>query len=323
MGPLTRTIGSVDQTPTMPPPPTRERCYRHPAVETGVHCTRCGRPICPDCMIPAPVGHQCPECVAEARREYRRGPGRQIAVANVKATTVTKLLLIAIGIGYVWELVVAGGPGSLFEGPSGPALIDAGALVPVRLDGSGGLVGGEWWRLLSSIFLHAGLIHLGLNAYVLWIFGVEIECQIGRLSTLAVFLVTGVFAGATSYAFADGYAIAVGASGAIFGLVGAFIAYNYLRRHNVMAQARLRGALTMLVINLVIGFSIPAIDWRAHLGGLVAGLVAGFAVDPSRPVALRRMFAVAGLVALLLAAVALVAFRTAQINADPTILLRT
>jgi membrane associated rhomboid family serine protease len=275
-------------------------------------------------MIPAPVGHQCPECVAEARREYRRGPGRQIAAANLRATPVTKILLIAMAIGYLWELVIAGGPGSLFNGPGSEALIDAGALVPFSggtfAEPTGGIVGGQWWRLLSSMFLHAGLIHLGLNAYVLWIFGVEIERQIGRLSTLAVFLVTGVFAGATSYAFAGSFAIAVGASGAIFGLVGAFIAYNYLRRHHVMAQARLRGALTMLVINLVIGFSIPAIDWRAHLGGLVAGLVAGFAVDPSRPASIRRVFAVGGLVALLVAAVALVAFRSAQIEANPAIL---
>jgi membrane associated rhomboid family serine protease len=275
-------------------------------------------------MIPAPVGHQCPECVAETRLEYRRGPGRQIAVANVKSTSVTKLLLIAIAIGYVWELVIAGGPGSLFEGPSGQALIEAGALVPYS-GGTfdqpiGGIVGGEWWRLLSSVFLHAGLIHLALNSYVLWIFGNAIERDIGRVSTLAVFLVTGVFAGATSFAFASGFTIAVGASGAIFGLVGAFVAYNYLRRHHVMAQARLRSALSMLLINLVIGFSIPAIDWRAHLGGLVAGLVAGFAVDPSRPAAIRRVAATAGLVALVVAAVALVAFRTAQINENPAIL---
>ena len=278
-------------------------------------------------MIPAPVGHQCPECVAEARREYRQGPGRQVAAANLKATPVTKILLIAMGIGYVWELIVAGGPGSLFEGPGGIHLIDAGALVPVGLgpqafDFTSGVVGGQWWRLVSSIFLHAGLIHLALNSYVLWIFGNEIEPQIGRLETLAVFLVTGVFAGAASFAFSTGFTIAVGASGAIFGLVGAFIAYNYLRRQHVMAQARLRGALSMLVINLIIGFSIPLIDWRAHVGGLVAGLVAGYAVDPSRPPALRRVYATVGLLALLAAAVALVLFRTAQINADPTILLR-
>ena len=246
-------------------------------------------------MIPAPVGHQCPECVAEARREYRQGPGRQVAVANLKSTHVTKILLIAMAIGYLWELVVAGGPGSLFDGPGGRALIDAGALVSatgVAVDHfTGGIVGGEWWRLLSSMFLHAGLIHLGLNSYVLWIFGNEIERDIGRLTTLAVFLVTGVFAGAASFAFSPGFVVAVGASGAIFGLVGAFIAYNYLRRHHVMAQARLRSAVGMLVINLIIGFSIPAIDWRAHLGGVVAGLIAGFAVDPSRPVALRRVYA--------------------------------
>jgi membrane associated rhomboid family serine protease len=276
-------------------------------------------------MIPAPVGHQCPECVAEARREYRQGPGRQVAVANLKATPVTKILLIAMAIGYLWELAVAGGPGSLFGGPGLRDLIDAGALVPVTggtaLHPVGGIVGGEWWRLLSSIFLHAGLIHLALNSYVLWIFGVEIERQIGRLFTLAVFLVTGVFAGATSFAFAPGFIVGVGASGAIFGLVGAFVAYNYLRRHHVMAQARLRGALSMLLINLVIGFSIPGIDWRAHVGGLVAGLVAGFAVDPSRPAALRRTFAAVGLIALLVGAVALVIFRTAQINANPSILL--
>jgi membrane associated rhomboid family serine protease len=279
-------------------------------------------------MIPAPVGHQCPECVAEARREYRRGPGRQVAAANLKATPVTKLLLLAMGVGYLWELVVAGGPGSLFEGPNSLHLIDAGAIVPVGVDlqtgfdFTAGIVGGQWWRLVSAMFLHAGLIHLGLNSYVLWIFGNEIERQIGRLETLAVFLVTGLFAGATSFAFAPRFAVAVGASGAIFGLVGAFIAYNYLRRHHVMAQARLRGALSMLVINLIIGFSIPLIDWRAHLGGLVAGLIAGYAVDPSRPVALRRAYATVGLLALLAAAIGLVVFRTAQINADPTILFR-
>ncbi|HJQ72066.1 MAG TPA: rhomboid family intramembrane serine protease, partial [Actinomycetota bacterium] len=162
--------------------------------------------------------------------------------------------------------------------------------------------------------------HLGLNAYVLWIFGTAIERDIGRVSTLAVFLVTGVFAGATSFAFASGFRVAVGASGAIFGLVGAFVAYNYLRRSHVMAQARLRSALSMLLINLVIGFTIPVIDWRAHVGGLVAGLVAGFAVDPSRPKAIRRVAAAGGLVALLAIAAALVAYRSAQISADPSIL---
>lgn len=259
-------------------------------------------------MIPAPVGHQCPECVAEARREYRRGPGRQIAVANVKSTSVTKLLLVAIGIGYVWELVVAGGLGSLLLGPNPLDLFNAGGMYAPAI------AAGQWWRIGSSIFLHAGVIHIGLNGFVLWIFGTALEREIGRVATLGVFLVTGIFASATSYAFSDGGAVGVGASGAIFGLFGAFVAYNYLRRHQALAQAQLRNAVRMLVLNAIIGFSIPAIDWRAHLGGLVAGLVAGLAVDPSRPAAIRRVVSIAGLLALLGGAVILVAFRTDQIN---------
>ncbi len=136
-----------------------------------------------------------------------------------------------------------------------------------------------------------------------------------------MFLVTGVFAGATSFAFAPGFTVSVGASGAIFGLVGAFVAHSYLRRSNMLAQARLRSALSLLLINLVFGFvAREGIDWRAHVGGFVAGLVAGFAVDPSRPPAIRRIAAVTGLVALLVGAAALVAFRSAQISADPSIL---
>lgn len=263
--------------------------------------------------------------MAEARREYRQGPGRQVAVANVKATPVTKILLIAIGIGYLWELAVAGGPGSLFAGPGSQDLIEAGALVPFTGVTAGhlvgGIVGGEWWRLLSSIFLHVNLIHLALNAYILWIFGTTLERDIGRLCTLAVFLVTGVFAAAVSFAFAPGFTVSVGASGAIFGFVGAFVAHSYLRRSNLLAQARLRSALSLLLINLVFGFvAREGIDWRAHVGGFVAGLVAGFVVDPSRPPATRRIAAVTGLVALLVGAAALVAFRSAQITADPSIL---
>jgi membrane associated rhomboid family serine protease len=215
---------------------------------------------------------------------------------------------------------VAGGPGNLFEGPGAIDLIKAGALVPVTLDGSGGLVGGEWWRLITAMFLHAGLIHLALNSYVLWIFGNLMEGEVGRLPVLGVFLATGIFAGATSYAFAPGFIIAVGASGAIFGLVGAFIAYNYRRRHLMLAQARLRAAGSMLLLNLIIGFTIPAIDWRAHLGGVVAGVAAGLAVDPGRSPRARRLVSIVGLLLIVAAAVVLVIVRTNQIKANPSIL---
>ena len=173
----------VNEASTLPPPPTTERCYRHPDVETGVHCTRCGRPICPECMIPAPVGHQCPECVAEARREFRQGPGRRIAVANVRSkASVTMILLLMIGAMFVVE-VVAGGPGSLMNGPSGLKLIDLGASVAVAQKPGGDLVGiatGQYWRLFSAMFLHAGIIHIAFNAYALWIFGRVVEEELGR-----------------------------------------------------------------------------------------------------------------------------------------------
>ena len=109
----------MDESTLPPPPPTGvpEFCYRHPNVETGVHCTRCGKPICPECMIPAPVGHQCPDCVDEARREFRKGPGRRIAVANVRRqASATMVLLVAIGAMYVVE-VISGGTGLADDGP--------------------------------------------------------------------------------------------------------------------------------------------------------------------------------------------------------------
>ena len=114
--------------PGFPPPPASavEVCYRHPTVPTRVHCTRCGRPICPDCMITAPVGHQCPECVATARREFQQGPGRRIAVRSI---TATKVLLVGIVGMFVLELVTAG-PNTFGRGASETSLVDLGALYP-------------------------------------------------------------------------------------------------------------------------------------------------------------------------------------------------
>src|SRR5687768_3334792 len=116
-------MDSMSEEPlAQPPASTVEVCYRHPTRETGVHCTRCGRPICPDCMIQAPVGFQCPNCVQEARREFRRGPGRRALRGGIVAT---KALLFAIAAVFVIEVIV-GGPQALFNGPSFRRLIDLG-----------------------------------------------------------------------------------------------------------------------------------------------------------------------------------------------------
>ena len=129
------------------------------------------------------------------------------------------------------------------------------------------------------MFLHAGLLHIAFNAYALWIFGSVVEQELGRVRFLLIYFVTGIVASAASYAFGPYYAVGVGASGAIFGIFGAFVTYNYRRRHLAIAAARLRGAVTLVVINMVLAFSIQGIDWRAHVGGFIAGLFAGFAAE--------------------------------------------
>jgi membrane associated rhomboid family serine protease len=293
-----------DQLPS-PPAPTIEVCYRHPDVQTRVHCTRCERPICPDCMIPAPVGFQCPECVAEARREFRKGPGRPLR----GGVSVTKALLVAIAIPFVIEIVV-GGPRALFD-PSAQLLFDLGAMAPPAV------ADGQFWRLFTAMFLHAGLLHVALNAYFFWLFGRVVESVFGRTWMLLIFLVSGFLASVASYAFGPVVALAVGASGAISGVFGAFIAYNYRRRHLAANAANLRMALTVIVLNAFIAIAYSSIDWRAHVGGLVAGFALGYLADDAVPARQRAVARFAGVATLVALGIALVVWRTAEIRSLP------
>jgi len=293
-----------DQLPS-PPAPTIEVCYRHPNVQTRVHCTRCERPICPDCMIPAPVGFQCPECVEEARREFRKGPGRPLR----GGVSVTKALLVAIAIPFVIEIVV-GGPRALFD-PSAQLLFDLGAMAPPAV------ADGQFWRLFTAMFLHAGLLHVALNAYFFWLFGRVVESVFGRTWMLLIFLVSGFLASVASYAFGPVLALAVGASGAISGVFGAFIAYNYRRRHLAANAANLRMAVTVIVLNAFIAVAYSSIDWRAHVGGLVAGFALGFLADDAVPARQRAVARFAGVATLVALGIALVVWRTAEIRSLP------
>jgi membrane associated rhomboid family serine protease len=293
-----------DQLPS-PPAPTIEVCYRHPDVQTRVHCTRCERPICPECMIPAPVGFQCPECVEEARREFRKGPGRPFR----GGISVTKALLVAIAIPFVIEIVV-GGPRALFD-PSAKLLFDLGAMVPPAV------ANGQFWRLFTAMFLHAGLLHVALNAYFFWLFGRVVESVFGRTWMLLIFLVSGFLASVASYAFGPVVALAVGASGAISGVFGAFLAYNYRRRHLAANAANLRMALTVIVLNAFIAVAYSSIDWRAHVGGLVAGFALGYLADDAVPARQRAVARFAGVATLVALGIGLVVWRTAEIRSLP------
>ncbi|MEX0983723.1 MAG: rhomboid family intramembrane serine protease [Actinomycetota bacterium] len=265
--------------PSFPAPPPSgpsvdERCYRHPDVVTGVHCTRCGRAICTDCMLPAPVGHQCPECVKGARQEFRR-PGQRISARPSGGRTLTTMLLGLLVAVYAAEVAVAG-PGSLISGPSGRSLIDLGGSVGVLI------AGGETWRMFTATFLHIGIFHLAMNGYALYLFGNLIEAEEGKVRFGAIYLVTGLAASAASYAFGPPSVVSAGASGAIFGLFGAFLGVAWVKRDMAFYAARLRSATSLILLNVFIMFAFPGIDWRAHLGGLVAGLALGVTVAKNR-----------------------------------------
>lgn len=289
-----------------PPAPTFEYCYRHPTEPTRVHCTRCDRAICPECMIPAPVGHQCPECVQQARREFRQGPGRQAAIRGI---TATKVLVAAILGVFVLELVSAGAGsvGSI----TGERLLRVGALQPYLV------ADGDIYRLFTAMFLHFGLFHIAFNAWALWVFGGQVERDYGTTRFVLIYFVSGFVASATSYAFGPATMIGAGASGAIFGVFGAFVAYNYRRRHLAFHSANLRSAALLLLINALFAFTNPAIDWRAHLGGFVAGVAAGFVAEGWGDRAQRRLITTIGFVVLAGIGVALVLWRTAQLQAQP------
>jgi membrane associated rhomboid family serine protease len=271
-------------------------------------------------MVPAPVGHHCPTCIAEARAEYRRGPGRRIAVANAKGITGVRLLLISIGAAFVVETLI-GGAGSLFDGPGAQTLVRLGASVQAARTSHGDIVGvatGQYWRLFTSMFLHFGIFHVGVNAYSLFILGTILEREVGRGRFLALYLVTGLCASAASYAFAPIVpTVSAGASGAIFGVFGAFLGYAWRRRHTAMGAAWLRAGGQIIILNLIINIGLSSVlDWRAHLGGLIAGIVAGFAVDARGSQSTRNAAFALGMLAIVAVTIALVVWRTAQLRAQ-------
>jgi membrane associated rhomboid family serine protease len=235
---------------------------------------------------------------------------------SARELPVTTGLLVSLFVVYLVEVALAG-TGSLIAGPGPRKLVDLGAMVPLTPSGDGGALGvaaGQYWRLASSMFLHAGIIHLLMNAYGLWLFGSIEEQEMGSARLLMVYLFSGIVAAAASYAFSPLTVVAVGASGAIYGLLGAFVTYNYRRRHMRFFRARLQAVLPWIVLNLFLSFSIAFIDWRAHLAGLVAGGIAGFVAEGTGSQATRRAILVLGFAGLLAAAVALVAWRTADLR---------
>jgi len=230
-------------------------CYRHPSRETAVSCSSCGRPICPDCMTSTPVGMRCPECASQRTKVTRM---RDMAV--VPRVTYT---LIALN---VLVFLTEQGQFTLFGSTIHGTVIDEGVLY------RGGIVEHQYWRLVSAGFLHENFIHIGFNMYLLYLLGMMLEPAIGSLR-FAVIYFTSLLAGSFGALVATA-SPSLGASGAIFGLMGAAVVELRKRRLSVMES----GIGGLIVINLILSFSLANISVGAHIGGLIGGFAAGMAI---------------------------------------------
>ena len=249
-----------------------ERCYRHDGRETYIHCQRCERPICVDCQTPGAVGVLCPSCVhpgttQPVRRRLLRAPGTQ-----TPAVTITLIAITFVIYALQWI--------------PGLGVTEALLYAPVYSLGEfNSIAPYEPWRLLTSVFVHStGLVlHIILNMYTLWIFGQLLETMLGRARFLTLYLISGLGGSVAVMYLGDPQTGVVGASGAIFGLLGAFL----------VIQRKLGGDSTQLLIlvaiNLGIGF-LPgmSISWQAHLGGLVSGIALGLIFMGTRRPQQRR-----------------------------------
>ncbi|MEU2063649.1 rhomboid family intramembrane serine protease [Streptomyces sp. NPDC013455] len=278
-------------------------CYRHPDRETGVRCTRCDRPICPECMVSASVGFQCPDCVRDGSGTgHAPGASRPRTLAGGTVAADPRLLTkILIGINLA-VFVAIQADRSLLE-----HVVLYGAWPPKPFAPTSGVADGEWYRFVTSMFAHQEYWHIAFNMLSLWWIGGPLEAALGRTRYLAVYLVSGLAGGALTYLLTAPATPSLGASGAIFGLFGATAVL--MRRLNY----DMRPVIALLVINLIITFGWGSISWQAHIGGLVAGVVTGYAmVHAPRE---KRALVQYGTCAVVLAlSVALVLVRTAQLT---------
>lgn len=262
-------------------------CYRHLDRPTMVSCTRCGRPACPECLRTAAVGHQCVDCVQAAAAST---PPIRTAAGGIlrQGMPIISFSLIAVNVA-VFVMQVAS-----------PALQYRLALFPVAV------AGGQYYRLLTSAFMHYGIVHILFNMWALYVLGPPLEQHLGRLRFATLYLLSALGGSVVVYLFSPLNAATAGASGAIFGLFGA----------TLVAAKRLnldvRWLVGLIVVNLVITFTVPGISWQGHLGGLVTGALVALAYL-NAPRAQRTLVQAgfsAGLLALFLV---LISWRTTEI----------
>jgi membrane associated rhomboid family serine protease len=238
-------------------------CYRHPDRVTGLSCSECGRPICTECMTMAPVGIRCPEHSGKAQGVQRVTRGVQRVSFEGKGARVTKALIgINVGV-YLAELIQGGGVYGVHS-----TIYEKGVLwAPF-------VAQGDWWRLLTAAFLHYGPFHLLLNMLGLFWFGSLLEQRIGAGRFLLLYLVSGL-AGSAGALVVSPNSPTVGASGAIFGILGAGLVLEQQRDYVFGGSA-----LGVIVANLVLTFAWSGnISVGGHIGGLIGGAAATLALS--------------------------------------------
>ncbi|MBQ0827631.1 rhomboid family intramembrane serine protease [Streptomyces tagetis] len=293
--------GPGGQAPT--PAHSLPGCYRHPDRETGIRCTRCERPICPECMVDAAVGFHCPECVrgrSGSGSHFEASRPRTLAGGTIAADPrlITKIL---IGINVAVFLAIQVHESLVAD------LVLIGRWPPAPFTATEGVAGGQWYRLVTSMFAHQEIWHIAFNMLSLWWLGGPLEAALGRARYLTLYLVSGLAGSALTYLLASPVQPSLGASGAVFGLFGATA--MLLRRLN----ADMRPIMVLLAINLIFTFTVGNIAWQAHIGGLAAGVVIGYGMlhAPRERRALVQ-YGVCGLV--LVAVLVLTLVRTVQLS---------
>jgi len=281
---------SIPSTPQATP-----TCYRHPDRATYVRCTRCNRPICPECMRDAAVGHQCAECVGEAAKTVRQ-PRTAVGGRQYGAKPVVTYTLIAVNVALFFLETVSPTLQSELVLRS-PAVAD-----------------GDLYRLLTSAFMHYGITHLLFNMYALFVVGPPLEAWLGRLRFTALYVLSALGGSVLVYLLSPLNAATAGASGAVFGLFGASFVVG--RRLNL----DVRWVIALIAINLAFTFVIPLlggqnISWQGHIGGLVTGAVVAAAYAYA-PRAQRSLIQISATVAILVLFGSLIWWRTTGLLAQ-------
>ena len=242
------------------PPPILEYCTRHPDTATGRHCTRCGRPACNQCLTQVDVGSHCVDCIKSSRPAARE----RIRFWNASQPLLITRSIIAINaLFYLWVTL-------------GTRLTYGSAINKRELDMALSLYfidNGEWYRLISSGFLHYGLIHVGMNMFLLWQLGQLLEPALDR-GRFALLYFAAMLGGSVGALALSPDALTGGASGAVFGLMAAAAVGLQQRGVNPMKT----GIGGTLILNLLITFTIPGISIGGHVGGAFMGAAVGYAM---------------------------------------------